>query len=267
MKRVTFCLMTCGEETEKECLAAIAPFRDQIEFREVRNVTPQIKALNLMLQSADTPYLVPLDSDMVLDADAVERIHRAIDKYSHDPNWHSILFPLWDTLTEQRILALKVLRTDIMRAHPFVDTPTPDVEHFHRLTSAGYSCIQNYLNRPTIGRHIVRGKFFCYHKYRDVYMTLRKHGSPWDQGVFLGGSTIYEKSKLHFDYFWYKFITTDDNDYLYCIAGMVDGITSPQEEKSKSLERRPMRIKKSLAVDEYLKWYQQSTRDLVSAWI
>jgi hypothetical protein len=256
--------MTCGEKTEKRCLAAIAPFRDKIEFREVRNVTPQIKALNLMLQSASTPYLVPLDSDMILDADAFERINRAIDKYSHDPNWHSILFPLWDTLTEQRILALKILRTEIMRSYPFIDSPTPDVEHFCRLTDAGYSCIQNYLSRPTIGKHVVKGKFFCYHKYRDVYMTLRKHDREWDQGVFKGGTTIYEKSKAHFDYFLYKHVITDDPDYLYCIAGMVDGITSPLEEKSKSLQRRPMRIKKALAIDEYVRWYSQGTRALAA---
>jgi hypothetical protein len=259
--------MTCGEETEKDCLAAIAPFRDQIEFREVRNVTPQIKALNLMLQSADTPYLVPLDADMILNDDAFERINRAIDKYSHDPNWHSILFPLWDTLTEQQILALKILRTEIMRAYPFVDSPTPDVEHFQRLTAAGYTCIQNYLQRPPIGKHVVKGKFFCYHKYRDVYMTLRKHSMEWDRGVFMGGSNIYEKSKAHFDFFLYKYLKTDDPDCLYCIAGMVDGLTAPPEEKSKTLERRPMRIKKSLAIDEYLRWYQQGSREIASSWV
>ena len=48
MKDITVCLMTCGEETESECLKAIEHWRDKVEFQEVRNVTPQIKALNQM---------------------------------------------------------------------------------------------------------------------------------------------------------------------------------------------------------------------------
>lgn len=251
--------MTCGEETEADCLKAIEPFRDQIVFQEVRNTYPQIKALNQMLSQTETEYLIPLDSDTILEPDAYERIIRAIHKYSHDPKWHSILFPLWDTLTEQKILALKILRTVIMKENMFHDGPTPDVEHYHRLTAAGYTCIHNYLQRPPIGRHIVKGPYFCYHKYRDVYMTLRKYGYEWDVGAFKGGQTIEEKSKRHFDYFMYKYLTTDNNDYLYCVAGMVDGLTSELEDKSKSLEKRPYKVHIEGAMQLYLDWYKTQT--------
>ena len=137
MKDLTVCLMTCGEETEEECLAAIDHWRDKVEFIEVRNITPQIKALNQMLRSAQTEFLIPLDADMILNPDAYDRICRAIDKFRHDANWHSILFRLWDTFTERDILALKILRTQIMKVHLFNESATPDVEHFHRLTAAG----------------------------------------------------------------------------------------------------------------------------------
>lgn len=254
--------MTCGEETESECLKAIEPFRDKIVFQEVRNIFPQIKALNQMLTQVETPYLVPLDSDTILEPDAYDRIKRAIDKYSHDPKWHSILFNLWDTLTERQILALKVLRTDIMKQHLFADGPTPDVEHFRRLTNAGYTCIQNYLKRPPIGKHIVRGPHFCYHKYRDVYMTLRKYGFEWDSGAFLGGRTIEEKSKRHFDFFVYKHLKTRNRDYLYCIAGMVDGLTAELENCSKSLEKRDFNVLPELAIDLYVNWYKSRMENL-----
>lgn len=263
MKDITFCLITCGEETEAECLAALTPFRDSIVLQEVRSVCPQIKALNTMLEQVETPYLVELNSDMVLFADAYERIRRAIDKYSHDPQWHSILFPLWDTLTEKQILALKILRTEIVKRFPFHESATPDIGHFKELTDAGYTCITNYLQKNPIGQHIVRGKKFCYNKYRDVYLTYRSHGWEWDSGAFMGGDDIVQKSKNHFDFFLYKYLTTDNKDYLYCIAGMIDGITAPLEHKSKDLSKKD-KIPARLAIDRYLKWYQQQKTPLVT---
>jgi len=255
MKDLTVCLMTCGEETETECLAAIDHWRDKVEFIEVRNITPQIKALNQMLRSAQTEFLIPLDADMILNYDAYDRICRAIDKFRHDANWHTILFKLWDTLTEKEILALKILRTPIMKVHLFNESATPDVEHFQRLTNAGYTCIDKLLVKNPIGNHVVRGKHFCYFKYRDVYQTLRVYGWEWDSGVFMGGQTILEKSKAHYDFFLRKYLETDNDDYLWCIAGMADGLTSPIENKSKTLADKVYKFKKIEAMDAYLSWY------------
>lgn len=254
--KITFCLMTCGEETEEECLKHIEPFRDKIVLQEVRNVFPQIKALNQMLTQVETEYLVPLDADMILDRRAYRRIRRSIDEHAKDPNWHSILFPLYDTLTERRILALKVLRVEIMKEHMFAESATPDVEHFQRLTDAGYTCITKHLDEKPIGNHVVKGPRFCYYKYRDVYQTLRSHGFEWDSGAFMGGETILEKSKKHFDFFFEKYIETWNKDYMYCIAGMVDGLTSPVEHKSKTLEKGKFRINVKSALDEYFSWYR-----------
>lgn len=254
MKEITFCLMTCGEETEAECLKAVEPLLDRVEFQEVRNVCPQVKALNQMLAQAQTPYLVPLDADMILNPDIYDRLKMALDKYVYDPQWHTILFNLYDTLTEREILALKLLRTDIVKRFPFSDTPTPDVEHFRRLTDAGYTCITTYLGKGSVGKHVVRGKHFCYNKYRDVYLTLRTHGFEWDSGVFMGGLTTLEKSKHHFNYFLYKWLTTGNEDYLYCIAGMADGLTAQPDGKSKSLERRAFAVPRDRAVHEYFEW-------------
>lgn len=253
---ITFCLMTSGELTEGECLAAIAPWRDQIVFQEVRGVFPQVKALNQMVEQCRTPYLVPLDADMILRPDTYQRVRMAVDKYAYHDDWHSILFPLWDTLTERRILALKVLRTKVVQDIPFEESATPDVNHYKRLTDAGYRCIDRYLDREVIGDHVVRGRHFCYHKYRDLYQTLRSHGWEWDGGAFLGGRTLEEKAKNHYDFFLTKYILTLNKDYIYCIAGMVDGIMSPIEHKSKSLAPGKFRVPAKLAIDEFVTWYK-----------
>jgi glycosyltransferase involved in cell wall biosynthesis len=254
MKDITFVLMTCGEITENKCLEAIESFRDQIEFAEVRNVFPQIKALNQMIESVQTEYFVPLDADILLHPNAWERISNAWRKHWRDPEWHSILFPLWDTLTEKNILALKLMRTSVMKENLFSESATPDVEHYQRLTSKGYTCIHDYLKQSPIGDHVVTGEHFCYHKYRDLYQTYRSHNFEWDSGAFLGGEDLKERANSHFNFFLYKWVMTENTDYLCAIAGMMDGILSPIENKSKSLESHEYWVSKEYAIEAYLEW-------------
>lgn len=262
---ITFCLISCGELTEKECLAAIEPHRGKFILQEVRNTYPQIAALKKMTEQVETPYLVPLDADIVLYPDAFQRIRMAVDKYHHETDWHTILFNLFDTLTQKRILALKVLRTSILKQIPFEESATPDVIHYKRLTDAGYKSISKYLDKPPIGDHVVRGKHFCYNKYRDVYRTLRVYGREWDGGVFLGGTTLEEKAKKHYNYFISQYALTSNKDYLYCIAGMADGIMSDLENKSKSLAERTYAISTKYPIDAFTKWYIERLHQMVNS--
>ena len=261
---VTFVLMTCGELTEKQCLAAIKPFRDEIDFKEVRNVYPQIKALNEMIEKVETEFFIPLDADIILNAGVWPKIRTVLNKHRRDSNWHSILFPLWDTLTERRILALKLLRSAVAKEHLFKESATPDVEHFKRLTDAGYACIDRYLKLPPVGKHVVKGKRFCYHKYRDVYQTFKSHGWEWDSGAFLGGVTLPQRAKAHFQYFLYKWITTNNKDYLWCIAGMVDGIVSPTEDRSKNLEDK-LNLTCKEGIHLFMDWYLKHGEEFQSS--
>lgn len=265
MKDLTLVLMTCGENSERECIKAIQPFYDQIEFFEVRNVFPQIKALNQMIDGVKTEFFIPLDADIVLDHDAWPRIVNAINKNRHDPLWHSILFKLWDTLTQKEILALKILRTKIMKENLFAESSTPDVEHYQRLTDLGYTCIHDYLKQRPIGKHIISGKHFCYFKFRDVYQTYRTYNFEWDSGVFLGGHDLKSKAKCHFDYFVKMYAKTGNRDFLHCIAGMMDGILSPIENKSKTLANKEYKIKTKWCLDAFYNWYMPSFYEMSSS--
>lgn len=255
MKDLSIVLMTCGELSEKDCVSAIQPFIDEVEFLEVRNVFPQIKALNQMIDMVQTEYFIPLDADMILYPDAWARIKNAINKNQHDPKWHSILFQLHDTLTDKNILALKILRTGVMKNFPFEDTPTPDVEHYKRLTDAGYVCVHDYLKLRPIGDHVIKGKKFCYYKFRDIYQTYRAHNFDWDSNVFMGGNDLLTHAKAHYDFFMYKWLTTNEEDYLHCLAGMMDGILSPLENKSKTLEKEDYLIESKWAFEAFMTWY------------
>jgi hypothetical protein len=244
-------MTVCGEETEADCLKAIDNYRDQFVFQEVRNVSPQIKALNQMLTQCETEYLIPLDADMILHEGFVERISKAVKVMDGDPMCHSTLFSLWDTLTEQKIYALKLLRTSIMQENLFAETATPDVEHYTRLKESGYHSI-NLFDEQTIGNHVVKGQHFCYHKYRDVYQTMRSHRRVWCDGVAKGKS-IRECAYNHYQFFINKYKQTQDRDYLACISGMTEGITSDLEHKSKDLNE-PMMLCSQVS-ESFLVWY------------
>lgn len=255
MKDITICLISCGELTEEKCLMSIKPFLDNgAILQRVTNVFPQVKALNIMIEQCDTQWLIPVDADMVLYPDAWDRVSNAWRKHWREENWHSILFPLWDTLTERKILALKLMRTSIMKQNLFKDVPTPDVEHYSRLTSSGYHCIHDYLKQSPIGDHIVSGKHYCYNKYKDLYQTYRSYDFEWDSAVFMGGENLVQKATAHFNFFLYKFVTTKNEDYRSCIAGMMDGILSELENKSKSLENCEYLIDNEDAIDVFYKW-------------
>jgi hypothetical protein len=88
-----------------------------------------------------------------------------------------------------------------------------------------------------------------------VYQTYRSHDFEWDSGAFMGGHDLRTKAKAHFDYFLFRYIKTMDPDYLSCIAGMVDGIVSPIEHRSKTLQHTAYAVRQDRAVDAFLKWY------------
>ncbi len=261
MKDLTFVLMTCGEETERDCLRALEPMLSRVEYFEVRDVAPQTVALNRMISGVQTEFFVPVDADMILNADALDRIESALKANRSNQQWHSILFKLFDTLTERNILALKVMRSSIAKQNLFSHTPTPDVEHYKRLTEQGYVCIHDYLNTRAIGKHVVRGHRFCYSKLRDVYLTYRYHNFEWDSAVFMGGKSLLQKSKAHFDFFAKKWLLTENKDYLYCIAGMLSGIFSPVEAQSKNLEKVTFDVDARFAIPIYWDWYLKNKRN------
>jgi hypothetical protein len=74
------------------------------------------------------------------------------------------------------------------------------------------------------------------------------------QWSFPGRSDLRERAKAHFDFFVRKWTTSGNDDYLDCIAGMMDGILSPLEPISKNLSREAT-IKREEGVDRFMDWY------------
>lgn len=244
--------MTCGEETEGECLRAIEP-RDRFVFDEVRDVRPATTALNAMISQCRTDYLVPLDADMIMRPGFFERISSVLAAKRDDPSWHSLLFPLWDTLTQEKIMALKVFRTSVVKSIPYQDKPCPDIQHYKDLTDAGYVAV-NLMHEAPIGDHVVRGNFFCYAKYRDLYTVARTYPDKILESHFKGGCGLKTRAKAHMEFFTRRYEETGNEDYLYCLAGMVEGLTNPLTYRSKDLGDREMRVPITEAKNRFHRW-------------
>jgi glycosyltransferase involved in cell wall biosynthesis len=246
--------MSCGELTESECIEATQHESARFLWNEVRNIHPASSALNTMIRECKTDYLIPLDADMILYPGFMDRVEKAIEEEKGmSCPWHSILFPLWDTLTQEKIMALKVFKTYVVRATPYKDDPCPDIQHYQDLKQAGYYAVSRMAEDP-IGKHVVRGGFFCYAKYRDLYMVTRTHPNVILESHFKGGNDLITRANCHFKFFWDRYKETGNDDYLYCIAGMVEGLISPLNYKSKNLGNREMKVPISDATKLFYEW-------------
>jgi hypothetical protein len=226
MQNITICLIACGEATEGDCRAAL---KDNFVFQEVINVTPQASANNQMVRQCRTEFLVPVDADMILYRGYPSRIMNAIERYSNE-NWYQILFPLWDCLFEKSVLALKVNKTIVLQENCYHDIRVQDIEHFRRMKKMGYHVI-NLKDRgeKPIGDHVVVGAKSCYLRMKDIYLSHRYYG--------LNNAIIIDKAKNDYKFFLSKYHKTKNDDYLYCIAGMYDGLINATDmDKSKSFD-------------------------------
>jgi hypothetical protein len=229
MVDLTLCLITCGEDTEKECLQAIQHESANFAFEEVRNVRPQAAANNMVMDKVKTKYFIPLDSDIVLYPDFLTRIRKYIESYKNE-TWYHICIPLYDTLSERKIMSLKVMRHDVLASNPYKDVRVPDIEHYRRLEAMGYKNINLYNQVEPIGDHVVRGPQRCYFRYKDTYLAYR---------LYWGDEHARKKSYIDYKFFIEKHGKTDNSDFLYCLAGMTDGLTRSEDmHKSKDMNEQ-----------------------------
>lgn len=228
MPEVTMCLLSCGEDTESECLDAISEHRGEFVFHEIRNISPQSIALNQMIAQCNTPYLIPLDSDFLLYKGFWNRILTEIEKAKTDSKWHSILFSMWDTLTLKKVRSLKIFKTEVVKQYPYKDVRHPDRSHFLDLTQAGYHAIEEPLNQAPIGSHVVRGSKRCYSRYKDIYLCKR--------AADLCYSDLWKSASEDADFFEKRYCETGNEDFLWCILGIYDGLTCKYVPESKASE-------------------------------
>ncbi len=159
-------------------------------------------------------------------------------------------------------MALKVFKTYVVKSIPYKDDPCPDIQHYKDLTAAGYTTV-DLMHEEPIGDHVVRGNFFCYAKYRDLYTVLRTYPRNVLESHFKGGTDIRSRAYNHFRFFKSRHDETGNDDYLYCIAGMAEGLTCPLTHKSKDLNDTEMRVPVGEGTGKLLAWYSRQKKVMI----
>jgi hypothetical protein len=75
---LTVFVVSTGEETADECMAALEAQTRKARVELIAGVYPMSAAFQAMPDRCETRYFLQVDADMILNEDAVERLHRAI---------------------------------------------------------------------------------------------------------------------------------------------------------------------------------------------
>ena len=267
LQDVTLCHISCGEQTRSESKNSVSHWVDYCRAFQIADIFPQSAALKAMVEGVETPYLVPIDGDMILDQNAGERIANAIWNHQFDKSWYNIVFHLRDCLSERNILALKIIRTEYLSENFYSDCSIPDVDFHHRMVNKGLHVVTRYLKQPPIGRHDVRGDKFCYSRYFEIYNKLLQMGEVWDPGIFPLGADPVKNFWSDTKAFVARYMEEESrDDYLWCIAGMIDAfLQQSSQNKSKDLSIFNPKTTKDTALQTLVRMKEHLTDILLTS--
>lgn len=232
-KELTVFIITVSDDVNyNECIKALQNQTVKFKLEIIKDYAPLSKAFQEMLNRCTTKYYIEVDSDMILNPDAVEKLyHKIIREANKCPIW---CYKLLDVHLNFQIYGVKIYNFEVFKNYPYnLQHPSCEVEQLARMKKDGYN-IENICINEVIG----------------------KHSPNWtDETIFERYYNLMEKFKL-FRYVWleklpkmlmdiYQKNPTSLN--FYAIAGMLSSIYSDkvmEEEKNVNIKRKDlMRIK------------------------
>lgn len=271
---LTFCLISSGELTSQDCYDQIEPYlkKKNFKFQEVTNVAPQYTAFNQMIKQCNTEFLIPLDADMLLKRNAINQVTHTIKNWKDLENWHTILFPVYDTQFEITGRSLKVFRTEILSEVPFKDVRFMDNQHWIDLQSKGYTAIDLTEGIP-IADHVVKGEYFSYMRAKNHVIGAKTHLNKTKAAT---GELPKGMFKLLIEGFQIL-LSKNDLDSKYAIMGAYDGFhsdTPPPHKNSDDWAKRtyvkpsivapPTNEKKSKSYEEVIRYSLDDYGDIIT---
>lgn len=125
---LTVFVISSGEETEADCMSALAAQDCAFRVEHIRDVAPMSAAFQAMPDQCETPYFVQLDADMILEPHAIRALYDAV---KCSPFW---IYRIAGTLFEEGFGiggAVKCWKKSVFRLARFHDCRTVDRD-FHR---------------------------------------------------------------------------------------------------------------------------------------
>lgn len=173
--RVTAYVTTVGAASFADCIRHLELQDVQLGLRVIARVAPLPAALQLMIDDCTTPYLLQVDEDMVLDADAVRRLYDLIER--EWPDAAIVVGGLHDAHLERTIEGVKISRHSMVRDFSWTSYPTV-LERNEALAAAGYRIARRPVagtdERMTFGQHLLAPTAeAAFERYRDLELLRR----------------------------------------------------------------------------------------------
>jgi hypothetical protein len=178
-KQATAFLITTGGEMAGECRRALDVQDCQVQRQEIVNVSPMSAAFQNMVDRCETPFLIEVDEDMILDPGSLRRMVYEI--MISGSKVAGIAFPLVDSHADQEILGCKVFKVEVLRRYPFQDTYSCERDQMDRMREDGYVVVHRPLNaNDAVGRHEVgHDPRTVYERYFRLARKARRFGYTW----------------------------------------------------------------------------------------
>ncbi len=186
-QEVTVFVTTVGAPSLPDCLAHLEAQDVRVRFELIDHVAPLPVALQRMLDRCETPYYVQVDEDMLLDSDAVRRLHELMS--AEWPNVAVLVGLLYDPHLGRTIEGIKLHRLDFGREFPWTDYPYVFARN-QALEAAGHRVarrpdVDSGPGKRTFGVHDIgrdpRGVFERYHDLERARLA-RPEAIAWFSG-------------------------------------------------------------------------------------
>jgi hypothetical protein len=225
---VTVFVATVGAPSYAACLAHLHRQDSMFRLEIVEKVAPLSAALQVMLDRCATRFYVQVDEDMLLQPDAIRRLHQAISAAPPSVALH--VAPLYDAHLRRAIHGVKIFRHEIVRRYPFADRESCEKDQIARLQADGYAVSRAPSSKlpadfdDVLGLHGTHWTAeSIYERYATLARKLRRHPEKmaWfaDTPLELGRRLRTRVSEL--DYF----------ALMGCLAGLIGTSSEDQGEK------------------------------------
>ncbi|HLX28335.1 MAG TPA: glycosyltransferase [Casimicrobiaceae bacterium] len=223
---VTVFVSTVGTNSLPACLAHLAAQDCRFRLRMIENVAPMSAAFQAMLDGCETPHYVQVDEDMLLNPDAIRRLHASMK--GAPGNVALVVAYLHDVHLDMPVQGVKIFRHDIVRRYPFADVQSCELDQIDRMRADGFtyrvmaSDEESGANESAAfpfrilgihgGMHTPRS---IYERFRTLELARRKHARRFRHQEAWPGMLLE------------RFLERRDPLDFYALMGMLAGTLAP----------------------------------------
>jgi hypothetical protein len=164
-----------GNPNYADCLAALEAQHPPVNVVPIYNQAPMNAAFQAMLDQCQTPFLIQVDQDMVLEPDACAVILADIKRQSDRVAF--VVYMLTDVHLNMPIQGVKCYRHAVVKQYPYVSGLSCERSHLDRLRDDGYSIVERM---TVLGEHSPKWTpELIFERYFDLMEKRKKFGYGW----------------------------------------------------------------------------------------